>query len=142
MLYSIQARWIYRAWSCLRVLGPCYLRITLYGHDFNHYYLGGHSIMEFRNMLQCFKWAANLKTKAKAQVGMWWGPPLSVEARGASRWLEGEDFDVALGVPFGKKVSAEVMCEPVQVRFQKAINSLEGVCWTTYGRAVLAQSLL
>ena len=121
---------------------PCLLRITLYADDFNHYFRGSRSIIEFRKILQCFRLAANLKTKAKAEVGMWWGPPLSVEARGASRWLEGEDFDVALGVRFGKKVSAEVMCEPVQVRLHKAINSLEGLCWTPYGRAVLAQSLV
>ncbi len=89
---------------------PCYLRITLYADDFNYYVLGGRSIMEFRKILQCFRLATNLKTKATAEVGMWWWPPLSVEARGASRWLEGEDFDVALGVRFGKNVSAEVMC--------------------------------
>ncbi len=34
------------------------------------------------------------------------------------------------------------MCEPVQVRLQKAINFLQGVCCTPYGRAVLAQSLV
>ncbi len=49
---------------------------------------------------------------------------------------------MAFGVRFGKKVSAEVMCEPGQVRLHKAINSLEGVCWTPYGRAVLGQSLV
>ncbi len=42
----------------------------------------------------------------------------------------------------GKKVLAEVMGEPVQVRLHKAINSIEGVCWTPYGRAILAQSLV
>ena len=120
----------------------CYLRITLYADDFNHYYWGSSSILEFRKILHWFRRAANLKTKAKAEVGMWWGPPLSAEAKGSTRWLEGEDFDVALGVRFGKNVSAEVMCEPVEARLTKAINSLEGVCWTAYGRAVLAQSLV
>jgi hypothetical protein len=118
------------------------LRILLYADDFNHFFRGSHSIPVFRQILQLFQRASNLKTKPLAEVGMWWGPPLEPASKGSTRWLEGTNFDLALGIRFGKKVTPEIMCEPLIARFEKAIKSLDGMSRAPFGRAVLAQSLV
>jgi len=67
---------------------------------------------------------------------------MTADERGLTRWLEGTEFDTALGIRFGKNVTPEVTCEPLLARMAKGIKSLEGMCWAPYGRAVLAQSLV
>ena len=46
--------------------------------------------------------------KAPAEVGMWWGLPMTAEECGSTRWLEGTEFDTALGIRFGKNTGSHV----------------------------------
>ena len=118
------------------------LRIILFADDFNHFFVGKQSIAEFRKILVWFRRASNLQTKPLSEVGLWWGPALDESTRGRTRWLEGTDFDSTLGIRFAKRITPETMCEPLEVRFARGLKSIEGMCWTPYGRAVLAQSLV